>query len=248
MPYTADDAKPPILDEIAEIRRAQASWIAAGAVGADTGLHFVAVPLAAIATLALERQRISLERLLNDPPRYDFDAQTRIGRPRFYPERLGDHRLSRSTAFTAHMALELSAAIDAAVRADERAQGAALHDRVDVVERQLSLRVEVEREAAVRAERLAAALRVSARDWRRHLSITEPSSAVTVLPQGDLRALPEVRRSGLATSDLDPVHAEQLQGDLAERPGDLEAVERLADQTEVLAQALHKGTLQTPDA
>jgi len=63
MPYTPDPQKPALLDENADIRRAQAALVAAGAIGTQTVIGAPVLALVAVCLLSRERARISLERL-----------------------------------------------------------------------------------------------------------------------------------------------------------------------------------------
>jgi hypothetical protein len=129
VPFTGDDAKPALLDEVAEIEKKQALWVLIGAL-TGFGAGLVVAPLAAViggpaalCVYVLQREKIDVNRVLNDPPRRDHEVRVRARQRRFEPPSPQTPVEGATAEFVRHV-LERSAYVEAAVRADERAQRA----------------------------------------------------------------------------------------------------------------------------
>jgi hypothetical protein len=222
VPFTPDEAKPPLLDDIAEIQKQQALWVLLGATagpGAAAMLGPVGLVISGVAALlvyVLEINKIDVDRALNDPPRPDFAVRVRARRRRFDPSHM-QSPIELAAGRFADGVLDLSAYLEAAVRADERAQTAT---RVAEFDQQQARLFEGQRATARAAEagervardafKLADALAsdtnlaallpvirrsVASRSWQHPLDAT-----TTFSPE----ALAYVRRTTLATSGLTP--------------------------------------------
>lgn len=130
MSLTRNDEKPRLRDERYQVQVAQAGWIPVIAItSAAAGVidpHLIAVPpaLASVFVYSLKRQESAIENILDDPPRDDFATRTQAHSRRYITGRLGDSELASVTDTTVAATLKVTAYLEAAVRADERAQGA----------------------------------------------------------------------------------------------------------------------------
>lgn len=223
MPFTPDSAKPPLLDEVAAIRKAQALWTLLGAGGASSVVALlgpVGILIAGVAALclyALEINKIDVDRILNDPPRPDFHVPVRARRRRFDPTRMRTP-IERAAAEFVTGLLDLSAYLEAAVRADERAQWAiASGTRVDAQARLFEGQRATER-AASESERVAIAASMLAVALTSDPSFTALELLTRSTPIAgpldrdiDARelfspdALEYVRRTTLVTAGLTPI-------------------------------------------
>jgi hypothetical protein len=223
VPFTGDDAKPALLDEIANIEKHQATWtLIAVLTGAAGGL--LVAPLAAgivgppaVCIYILQRDKIDTNRILNDPPRPDFRVPVRARRRRFESAHM-QTPIDRATAEFAEAVLERSAHVEAAVRADERAQAAlAAADAASYRQRLIEGQRATER-AAELVDRVTRASDGLAEAWATNVRFLEDAldpaarrsltagmrgeiDAVAVLPPA---AHEYVRRTGLVTRDLHP--------------------------------------------
>ena len=224
MPFTADTAKPPLLDEMRTIERAQALWTLIGALtGASLGLAVaplaaaVAGP-AALCVYALQLNKIDVNRILNDPPRPDYEVPVRARRRRFTARDV-QSPIEVATAEFVERVLDSSAYLEAAVRADERGQEAlAVGDHVQFQRRLFEGGRATER-AAVAADRVAAASDRLSDAWSSStdpdLALGDPAlrAAVTRGMRGQVdaigvfptEALAYVARTRLVTEHLRPV-------------------------------------------
>jgi hypothetical protein len=221
VPFTGDDAKPALLDEVANIEKHQATLIGvlAGAAGgllvAPVAAFVVGPP--ALCIYVLQREKIDTNRILNDPPRPDFEIPVRARRRRFESAHM-QTPIDRAAAEFAVSVLERSAYVEAAVRADERAQAAsAAGDRASY-----RARLNEGRRATARAaelvDRVSRASEGLAEAWALNDPLLEAPlnpaarNAVTAGMRGEIDALgvlpPEaldyVRRTGLVIRDLHP--------------------------------------------
>lgn len=161
MPFTGDDAKPALLDDLRDIGRKQALWTLLGGGTAITtallGAAAVAPVLggpALVCVYVLQLNKLDVERVLNDPPRPDYDTSVRARRRRF-DRSFMQTPIEQATADFAESLLLMSAYLEAAVRADERGQGALrVGDTLQVQQRLVEGQRAAERAAAA-ANRVA---------------------------------------------------------------------------------------------
>lgn len=91
MSFTPDEAKPLLLDDVADIQKQQALWALLGATagpGAAAAVGPVGLVISGVAALlvyVLEINKIDVNRILDDPPRPDFSIPVRARRQRFDP-------------------------------------------------------------------------------------------------------------------------------------------------------------------
>jgi hypothetical protein len=202
-----------LLDEQYELKDAQARWgmvaVALSTAGTLIKPALFAAPIgvAGIAIGALKRKEYALDRALADPPRFDFETGTRAKRRRYVPGSLGSDRLSVSADNAAIATLRASAYLEAAVRADERAQGARLRDRDDLASWHLE-----EHEVLMVRARQASAEMADALDslgviWV--AAVYEAGAAEVAVPvvrraeRVPEEALDAMHRAGMVTTDLD---------------------------------------------
>jgi len=152
-----DEDKPGLLDEQKSLKDAQAKWggttavltlIGAAMGGAVFPPALLALPLSAgaISVTVLRLKQNSVERLLADPPRADYETETRAHRRRFLAGAVGEDPLAIATDHAAIATLRATAYFEAAVRADERSQGAQMDGRGALAEWQLHLARELFRQ------------------------------------------------------------------------------------------------------
>lgn len=202
-----------LLDERHSLKNAQAGWIGvAGVFTAAAG--FVAAPLlfaplaaGSVIIAVLKRKENAVDRILEDPPRFDYEVRTQAHPRRYRTGMLGDDDLAVATDHVAVAALRVVAYLEAAVRADERGQGAGEHGREELEQAQLARAARAMERAQIaevvlssRLDELGIALAAFASDDRLS-SLPTPSIGGRVnLPTRGLRAL---SRTGLVVSDLD---------------------------------------------
>lgn len=207
-----EEDKPALLDEQLSLKNAQASW--GGTVGVlSIGLAFnplvVALPLAvgAVSIAVLRRKQNAVERMLADPPRFDYEISTRARRRRYVAGALGDDRLAVATDQAALATLRATAYLEASVRADERSQGAQIAGRTDLVGWHLEEAHHLFEIGRKWAGEMAVALNVLAVTWAAFAVDSELDTAPlpTNIPEGNLPppALEGLARTGLVFSDLD---------------------------------------------
>jgi hypothetical protein len=178
----------------------------------QTGVpHLIIGPplvVGAICWTVVERKRIAVERLLEDPPRFDFEIGTRGRRRRYVAGALGEDRLAVATDEAAIATLRAAAYFEAAVRADERSQGATLEGRTDLAEWQLGQSRRLLELGQMWSGEMAVALDAFAKSWAAYA--VESELDTLALPEAALppRELPpEARqaldRTGLVVDDLD---------------------------------------------
>lgn len=132
MPELPDSAKPALRDDKLSARNAQATW--GGLAGfltvlaGITGAPVLGVPAlaASVCIAVLQRRTNAIDHALDDPPRDDYRRSTRPKSRRYWPGELGEGALAAASDNFALSGLRAVAYLEAAVRADERAQGAAL--------------------------------------------------------------------------------------------------------------------------
>jgi hypothetical protein len=207
-----EEDKPALLDEQLSLKNAQASW--GGTVGVlSIGLAFnplvVALPLAvgAISIAVLRRKLNAVERILADPPRFDYETSTRARRRKYVSGALGDDRLAIATDQAALATLRAAAYLEASVRADDRSQGARIAGRADLVDWHLEEAHALLEEGRRWSGEMAAALNVLAITWAAFAvdSELDATPLPTDIPEGPLppQALEGLARTGLVFSDLD---------------------------------------------
>lgn len=209
-----DEDKPDLLDEQKSLKDAQAKWGGTTAILSVIGAAIIApafivlpVSVAAISVTVLRLKQNSVERLLADPPRFDYATGTQAHRRRYVPGALGSDPLAIATDQAAIATLRATAYFEAAVRADERSQGARIDGRADLAEWQLAM---------------ARNLFERGRKWSGEMAISLDALAVTfaafavgspldeaplpdAIPEGDLsgQAREALSRVGLAIAGLD---------------------------------------------
>jgi TPR repeat protein len=224
-----DEDKPALLDEQQELKDAQATW--GGTTGVLAAIGFaiapalIAVPLAvgAVSVAVLKRKQNAVERLLADPPRFDYETSTRARRRRYETGALGEGQLAAATDQVAISTLRAAAYFEASVRADERSQGARITGRDELVTWHL--------EEARRLFELG-------KRWSGEMAATFNAMSVfftaAVLDAGlDEAPLPDqvrlgelpapareaLRSTGLVVPDLDPAVVRVAEARVERRPG-----------------------------
>jgi hypothetical protein len=213
--HLPEDEKPGLLDELASLKTAGVTWTgtlaALGELGQMGVSHLIVGPPLIVGTICLtvmRRKRIAVERLLADPPRLDFETGTRARRRRYVAGTLGDDRLAVATDEAAIATLRAAAYFEAAVRADERSQGAAIEGRAELAGQQLGQSRRLLEMGHMWSGEMAVALNAFAQSWAAYAVESELDDLA--LPEADLppRELPpEARealdRTGLVVGDLD---------------------------------------------
>lgn len=207
-----EEDKPALLDEQRALKDAQATW--GGTIGVlSIGLAFnpliVALPLAvgAISITVLRRKQNAVERILADPPRFDYETSTRARRRRYIPGALGDHRLADATDQAALATLRAAAYLEASVRADERSQGARIAGRANLVNWHLEEAHQLLEAGRKWSGEMAVALNVLAVTWAAFAvdSDLDGTPLPVEIPEGGLppQGLESLARTGLVVNDLD---------------------------------------------
>lgn len=217
-----------------------AGTVIAWAAGVFVPYEVTAGVLAAI----LNRYGRRAQRAAEDPPRDDFESETRAVPPRIHPEiALGDSPLELRARPAANSLRDLTADLSALVRALERADGAWVKGRMDLYERRLA---EVRRFASEYVERshgFMTAAAAFADAWNSELpplleDVPLPVRSVTHLDEA-LR--PDVRerllRAGVTPNDLRVQIAWGPESIAALRTAP-EALVRVADETVLFAEGL----------
>lgn len=169
MPLLEDDAKPALLDEQLSLRNAQVGWAAVGAVLYPITAFIAHAPSvwAAVMIGVLKRQENAIDRALADPARADYLTRTRPRVRRFNPNALGHDPLAEVTGQAALALLYGASYLDAFVRAEERALGAAEAGAEDVAAERLSEAGALLRRVRVSQGDVAAATDSLATGWQR---------------------------------------------------------------------------------
>jgi hypothetical protein len=210
-----EEDKPRLFDEQKSLKDAQATW--GGTLGVLSALGMALSPVVAavpfavgsVAVAVLKRKQNAVERVLADPPRFDYETATRAHRRRYIPGVLGDDRLAVATDQAAVATLRATAYLEASVRADERSQGARIDGHIDFADWHLEEARHLFELAMKWSGEMAVALNVLALSW----AAFAVDSAIDALPlPDDIHAgdfPPEARttfdRTGLVTDDLDLV-------------------------------------------
>jgi uncharacterized protein YegP (UPF0339 family) len=248
MPQVTEAAEPALLDERENAQNLLATWTTVGigmTYGASQNALVFGLPAALCALMGLTTKKHinALQRALDDPPRADYLVPTRKGHRRFDPAPLGDSSLARTTAGAVREILETSALLDAAVRAEERAQGAQLAEAGDAQALRATEAQRLMRRALASHANLATALTPLAFEWQSlsqdlpEVQTPELSLDADAITVDLLRDLPEdsqrlVRETGLSVAGIDTraqVLAEQVRRPLRE------SVTRISTQTSQLA-------------
>jgi len=217
MPSLSDDEKPELLDEQQRLKNLRAYWTAwlavFGYIAAEvTTVPAVIGPLAGVSIVSrvvLERQLNANERALADPPRSDFTTGTQAHRRRYRTGSLGDSTVARAADASAVAALQVVAYREAAVRADERAQGAALAGNDDLEHAHQIEAIRLMERSRNSERTVAASLDVLGMAWADAIaSETQLRDMEVPLPDGGTISVPpqagEVLQStGLVTADLE---------------------------------------------
>lgn len=136
MPSTKDDEKPPLLDERKSAQNAKVLWAAIGGAATlfhGTVSHLTGIPsdltvspaaLGMVMLAVVQRQENGVNRILDDPPRDDYQTPTKAKSRRYVTGQLGAGDLALAIDNAAIATLHYTAYLEATVRADERGQGA----------------------------------------------------------------------------------------------------------------------------
>jgi hypothetical protein len=222
VPFTSDEAKPPLLDDIADIQKQQALWVLLGATaGPGTAavigpVGLVIAGVAALLVYVLEINKIDVNRILDDPPRPDFSIPVRARRRRFDPSGMQSPIEAAAGRFASGV-LDLAAYLEAAVRADERGQAAEtaeefgqqrarLFEGERAAERAAETGVQVASDAFELADALASSPDLDAfvPQIRQVTADLIERNQRQVLPTFSAETLAYVHRTGLVTRRLDP--------------------------------------------
>ncbi len=201
-----------LLDEQQSLKDAQATW--GGTVGVlSIGLAFnplvVALPLAvgAISIAVLKRKQNAVERILADPPRFDYETSTRARRRRYISGVLGDDQLAVAIDQAALATLRAAAYLEASVRADERSQGARVAGRIDLVDWHLEEARHLFEIGKKWSGEMSVSLNVLAVTWAAFAVDSELDDAPlpAEISEGSMppQALESLGQAGLVVSDLD---------------------------------------------
>jgi hypothetical protein len=213
MPFTDPREKPALLQERMEIQNCQADWL--GVIAATSAMAAVINPLlatlppalASVFVISLKRQENGIARVLDDPPRQDYTTETRARSRRYLTGQFGDSDLAIATDAAVISTLRVTAYLEAAVRADERAQGAELAgDETSFRLRTEEALVFRERARAADADRVVwlDALSVTWADWASGVEAGEARD-LEVEDQGHVAfqgILASGRMAGMVISDL----------------------------------------------
>jgi TPR repeat protein len=216
VPSLSDEEKPALLDEQQRLKNLRVTWtawlaafgyIAAEVTTAPT-LIGPLVGVSIVSRVVIERQLNANERALADPPRDDFQTRTKAHRRRYRAGFLGDSSLSRAADGSAIAALQVVSYREAAVRADERAQGAALAGRDDLEQSHMVEAMRLMERSRSCERLLAATLDVLGMAWAdaiasepqlRDREVPPSGGTVNVPPQ----AWEALQSTGLVTTDLE---------------------------------------------
>lgn len=137
------EEKQPFLEERRQVEGVAEGWtfgayLSGGVAVLAPPTAFFAVPLGVMCAAfayAFKKRKAACDAIIDDPPRPDFDVDTRRQRGWFDPRRLEPPLSAAQIRLLDHLA-EGDALLRAAVRADERAQGAYRESRLDRAETQ----------------------------------------------------------------------------------------------------------------
>jgi hypothetical protein len=168
----SEDDKPHLLDERQSLKTAQAMWAGTVTVLSTLGALtlpalFPATPIivGAVAVTVLKRKQYAVERVLDDPPRFDYRTATYARRRRYVPGALGGSQLALATDQAAIATLRATAYLEASVRADERSQGARIDGHDSLADWHLEERANHFEMALRWSGEMAVALNVLAYSW-----------------------------------------------------------------------------------
>lgn len=217
MPSLSDQEKPALLDEQQRLKNLRVSWNAwlavFGYIAAEISTAPALIgPLAGVSIVSrviIERQLNANERALDDPPRSDFQTPTKAHRRRYRTGFLGDSPLASATDAAAIAALRVVSYREAVVRADERAQGAALADHDDLEQERLIEATQLTERSRECERILAATLDVLGMAWADAI-VSEPQLREAEVPSFDnhrvnvpSEAWEALKGTGLVTADLE---------------------------------------------
>jgi hypothetical protein len=146
MPLRPPEEKQPFLDERLQAEQVAEGWTLMAAFSGGlavllAGTAPVTVPvglIAAVFAYSFRKRKAACDAVIDDPPRYDYQVNTRPQRGWFKPEALTGRLTEAQIALASELA-EGDALLRAAVRADERAQGAYLDGRLDLADWQANM-------------------------------------------------------------------------------------------------------------
>lgn len=163
--------------------------------------------MGAISLTVLRRKQNAVERILADPPRFDYETSTRARRRRYIPGALGDDRLADATDQAALATLRAAAYLEASVRADKRSQGARIAGRANLVNWHLEEAHQLLEAGRKWSGQMAVALNVLAVTWAAFAvdSDLDGTPLPVEIPEGGLplQGLESLARTGLVVNDLD---------------------------------------------
>ena len=221
MGLRSDLEKRPFLDERRQVEHVSEGWAlmaylsGAVAVLAPPTTVFAAPIGVVCASFAyvFKKRRANCDAIIDDPPRTDFQTATRAQRDWFDPRRL-EGLLSQAQIRLCERMAEGDGLLRAAVRADERAQGAYLASRLDYAQSQglasdefLEFFASVQRETADETARVLGEI-ASDPSWAAARSAQLPQRRLPartldeVLAPRVLQALAEARLSPRALRDV----------------------------------------------
>ena len=224
-----DEDKPALLDEQQELKDAQATW--GGTTGVLAAIGFAitpvltAVPLAvgAVSVAVLRRKQNAVERLLADPPRFDYETSTRARRRRYETGALGEGQLAAATDQAAISTLRAAAYFEASVRADERSQGARITGRDEFV----TWHLEEARRLFVMGKRWSGEMAATFNAMTVFFTAAVLDAGLDEAPLPDHIRLGELpapaqealRGTGLVVPELDPTVVREAEAHVVRRPG-----------------------------
>ena len=139
MALRTPEEKRPILRERQQVDEVAEGWTfvafaSGGAAVLFPGTAPISVPVGVVCAAfayAFKKRRAACDAVIDDPARFDFHVRTRAQRAWFDPERLA-HLMTPAQVRFAELLVYGDALLRAAVRADERAQGALMNGRLDL--------------------------------------------------------------------------------------------------------------------
>lgn len=166
----------------------------------------------------LERNKIDMERILNDPPRDDFDVPVRARPRRFHSERMATTDVEVATAEWTRCVLLRCAYLEAAVRAEERAQKGRLSGARNALQRRLDEGRRATERARDVADLVVSASRDATLEWATALergrdqfrsrdAVSGLASSPVIYAKSVLSpdTVAYVKSTGLVINDLSPV-------------------------------------------
>ena len=208
-----EEEKPDLLDEQQALKDAQAAW--GGVLGVLSAVGLVinpaisALPVAvgAISVAVMKRKQNAVDRILADPPRFDYEIATRARRRRYEPGSLGGSPLALATDQAAIATLRAASYLEASVRADERAEGARIVGRLDLADWHLEEAKRLLEMGRSWAGEMSAAWDVHAISWAAFAVDTDlaeiPLPDDIHAPDLNLQAREALDRTRLVFDDLD---------------------------------------------